>query len=147
MVSHLENRVFSRHVISDYMIYQYNLCVDWRGDHYVREFVQLHATPGVTWREIVEEHERIAYNIARSIPCRKYLLSITVPYHYGFVSMSFQAFNMAISGHFEGSFHLDDAKEFIENFAKEMVQSRDFNAENPYPALGNRKRSDYWPQD
>lgn len=121
------------------MLYQFNMPFPhFDGSQYVRNCTMMHASPGVTWQEIVAE--------ADSKGDGKYLETVTVCVHWYVVSLTVRGF-CSIAQNFH---HEDDPEADFEkrkaNLAKELVSTRDYMA-NGGSDRKDHSQWDYWPKD
>lgn len=129
------------HKISESRIFQFNVKLGQDGDvsSYVRNCIAVHASPNVTWQDIVNE--------ANSKTKNQPLETVTVLIDYRIVSLSVGAFMaQAVSFyHFEDP---DDApfEKRQESLAKELIATRDYEANGGYKNK-DHKQWDYWPKD
>jgi hypothetical protein len=133
----MESVCLSYH-ISDYMVYQYDKMTQ---HGYYRSMILMHASPKITYQDILDE-----LNVKKSTGV---LESVTVLEDRRVVSLSVSGFKDIANKMYERELNthlrMESLEAAIEHLAKEMIMTRDYNANGGGMNRGH-KLKDYWPK-
>jgi hypothetical protein len=122
------------------LIYQFNM--PWPhsdGSGYVRTLAKLHASPLVTWQDILEEFH--------SKKDDDFLKTVTIIHHFFVISLTVAGFrDIAFRTPQRADLPYPSNEELFKRTAQSLIAERDFEAAGGYERK-DHKFPQYWPKD